>query len=444
VAAGAVLMFEPWHGPIVLALSEHHGIDVGDLPAIVLIAAAVALLGRTRGARSEGRSWAGRHVGAAAVVALGALLMAGILVPRIGSPLVPAGGGTFGRETQHVDGRRAEPVDRWTHLAVTYDGSTYGLYVNGVETSSRSASGSILSTIDPLWIGGNHPYGEYFKGDVDEARVYDRALTPAQIRCAMLTPIAKRPREPGLVAAYGFDAGAGRTVRDASGNGNVAAIDGAKWTGAGRFGRGMRFDGAGELLSVPASASLDLTKAMTLMAWIKPSESQSGWHTILARQTDAYFLAAGGGRQDASRLAQLDQLRFVLVILLIASLAVALARGHAPWAMGSWRWVWLATLFAAGSLVDAALAPSDTLIAPALLALGCGATLSRLDEKVALYGVAAAFAAITFMSVGEPGVLPLPHSDGGVVRSAALGLVLVLLGLLSARRASPQARSVGG
>ncbi len=130
---------------------------------------------------------------AVAVIVLGALLMAGILVPRIGSPLVPAGGGTFGRETQHVDGRRAEPVDRWTHLAVTYDGSTYRLYVNGVETSSRSASGSILSTIDPLWIGGNHPYGEYFNGDVDEARVYDRALSPAQIRGAMMTPDREAP-----------------------------------------------------------------------------------------------------------------------------------------------------------------------------------------------------------------------------------------------------------
>ncbi len=198
----------------------------------------------------------------------------------------------------------------------------------------------------------------------------------------------------------------------------------------------MRFDHAGEPLSVPASASLDLTRAMTLMAWIKPSESQSGWHTILARQTDAYFLAAGGGRQDASRLAQLDQLRFLLVILLIASVSVALAGGHAPWGTGSWRWVWLATLFVAGALVDAALAPSDTLIAPALVALGCGAALSRLDDKVAMYGVAAVFAAVTFMSVSEPGVLPLPHSDGGVVRSAAFGLVLVLAGLLSARRGS--------
>ena len=40
------------------------------------------------------------------------------------------------------------------------------------------------------------------------------------------------------------------------------------------------------------SASLDLTTAMTLSAWIKPTASQSGWRTILQHETDAYFLNA--------------------------------------------------------------------------------------------------------------------------------------------------------
>ena len=37
--------------------------------------------------------------------------------------------------------------------------------------------GQVLHTNEPLWIGGNQPYGEYFDGDIDEVRVYDRALT---------------------------------------------------------------------------------------------------------------------------------------------------------------------------------------------------------------------------------------------------------------------------
>lgn len=325
---------------------------------------------------------------------------------------------------------------------MTYDGATYRLYVDGLEASSRSASGSILRTTDPLWIGGNRPYGEYFQGVIDEVRVYGRALGPSDVRAAMSTPITHRvgPDSAGLVAAYGFDAGGGRIASDASGNGNTGTVRGARWSSAGRFGPGMSFEGAGEVVRVPASASLNLGTAMTLMAWIMPSGSQSGWRTVLARQTDAYFLAAGGGRESARLLERLDRLRFVLVILLVASIGLALARDHAPWAIGRRRWYWPVTLFVAGSLVDVAFAPSDTLIGPALVAIWCGAGSSHRDERVSLYVLAAAFAVVTILSVVDPASLPLPRDAGGVVRSAALGLLLVTAGVLSLQKNVRRAR----
>ena len=45
-----------------------------------------------------------------------------------------------------------------------------------------AATGAIQTTTNPLWIGGNSPYGEYFKGIIDEARVYNRVLTQAEIQ----------------------------------------------------------------------------------------------------------------------------------------------------------------------------------------------------------------------------------------------------------------------
>jgi hypothetical protein len=42
---------------------------------------------------------------------------------------------------------------------------------------------------NPLWIGGNEPYGEYFDGLIDDVRVYNRALTQADIQTDMNTPI---------------------------------------------------------------------------------------------------------------------------------------------------------------------------------------------------------------------------------------------------------------
>ena len=62
--------------------------------------------------------------------------------------------------------------------------------------------------------------------------------------------------------------------------------------GAGRYGGAMSFNGSSSVVQVSASASLGLSSAMTLSAWINPAASQSGWRTIMQRQADAYFLNA--------------------------------------------------------------------------------------------------------------------------------------------------------
>ena len=72
-------------------------------------------------------------------------------------------------------------------------------------------------------------------------------------------------------------------------------MTGATWTTQGRYGDALSFNGSNSLVRVADSASLDLTTAMTLSAWIRPTVSQSGWRTIMQRQADAYFLNASNG-----------------------------------------------------------------------------------------------------------------------------------------------------
>ena len=80
------------------------------------------------------------------------------------------------------------PLNAWTHVALTYDGTTMQLYVNGVLAASQARTGSIQASSNPLWIGGNSPYGEYFQGLIDEIRIYNRALTQAEIQADMAAP----------------------------------------------------------------------------------------------------------------------------------------------------------------------------------------------------------------------------------------------------------------
>lgn len=70
-----------------------------------------------------------------------------------------------------------------------YDGATIRLYVNGVQVASRAQTGVIATSTNPLQIGGDSIYGQYFAGRIDEVRVYNRALSVAEIQSDMNTPL---------------------------------------------------------------------------------------------------------------------------------------------------------------------------------------------------------------------------------------------------------------
>ena len=89
-----------------------------------------------------------------------------------------------------VDGITQIPPNQWTHLATTYDGQYLSLYVNGVLVNMMSQTGPITASTGALEIGGNSLLGGYFKGYIDEVRIYNHALTNAQIISDSKTPIS--------------------------------------------------------------------------------------------------------------------------------------------------------------------------------------------------------------------------------------------------------------
>ena len=97
---------------------------------------------------------------------------------------------------------------------------------------------------------------------------------------------------PGLVAAYGFDEGTGSTTADASGNGNTGAIANATWTASGKFGSALVFNGSNALVTIADAPELNLTTAMTLMAWVKPSAASTLFTDVIWKDYFAYFLEA--------------------------------------------------------------------------------------------------------------------------------------------------------
>jgi len=71
-------------------------------------------------------------------------------------------------------------INEWQHVAVTYTSDDVIFYLNGVKVN-RGGPATGGSTSNPLTIGRNPGFNEFFDGRIDEVAVYERALTDAEI-----------------------------------------------------------------------------------------------------------------------------------------------------------------------------------------------------------------------------------------------------------------------
>ena len=105
----------------------------------------------------------------------------------------PDGGMIAGGSYADAYGTAALTANTWSFLTESYDGSTLRLYVNGTQVASTAHTGTIATSTNPLQIGGDSLYGQYFAGLIDNVRVYNVALTAAQIQADQTAPITTGP-----------------------------------------------------------------------------------------------------------------------------------------------------------------------------------------------------------------------------------------------------------
>jgi RHS repeat-associated protein len=89
----------------------------------------------------------------------------------------------------------------------------------------------------------------------------------------------------GLVAAYDFDEGSGLNAADASGHFNDGTLHQDMWSTSGKHGGAAAFDGT-QWIAVEPSASLDLTTAMTLEAWVMPAPTMDPFSAIFMKESE--------------------------------------------------------------------------------------------------------------------------------------------------------------
>jgi hypothetical protein len=155
-------------------------------------------------------------------------------------------------------GTSALTLNTWTHLAATYDGAVLRLYVNGLQVGSQARTGLLFVSGNPLRIGGNTVWGEYFAGRIDEVRVYSRALSATEIQSDMTVPVTPPATDTTPPTSAITSPAAGASV---SGTISVAA---SATDNVGVVGVQFRLDGVNlgaEDTSAPYSVSWNTTTA---------------------------------------------------------------------------------------------------------------------------------------------------------------------------------------
>jgi hypothetical protein len=86
----------------------------------------------------------------------------------------------------------AEVLDtEWHHVAVTRNGDTITFYINGVDAGSAAMSGGFGNNPVSIRIGTDGPAwssGSMFGGSIDDVRIYNRALSAAEIQMLVVRP----------------------------------------------------------------------------------------------------------------------------------------------------------------------------------------------------------------------------------------------------------------
>ncbi|MFP9100517.1 LamG-like jellyroll fold domain-containing protein, partial [Flavobacterium sp. RHBU_24] len=129
--------------------------------------------------------------------------------------------------------------NQWLHIAFVVTPGNYTIYANGLPVQTNTYSGTALFINDErrLYIGALNPLIEFFAGSIDEVKIYNTALTQAQVQTDMLNTGAVLPGN--IQYYYNFDNGTANgnnttatTLTDLGGTSYNGTLNGFALTGS--------------------------------------------------------------------------------------------------------------------------------------------------------------------------------------------------------------------
>lgn len=182
------------------------------------------------------------------------------------------------------------PLNQWVHVALSVDGATAKLFVNGNLDSSASLTTGWIDTAQPFYVATtlntSAPQNQSFaKGKVSDLRITKGS---ARYRNFFIPYATERLDSSMADNNYGdvelllsvngsdgakafFDLSPSQKNISSSGDSKIVTAQ-SKFGGASAY-----FDGAGDYLRVPSSSTLDLESTYTIECWVYPTSLSSNF-----------------------------------------------------------------------------------------------------------------------------------------------------------------------
>lgn len=163
--------------------------------------------------------------------------------------------------------------NNWHHIAGVFSGDSLFVYKDGMLIQAKAYSGVIPSFDQPFEIGryarGFAGSQNYFIGLIDDVRLWNRALSPAEINSHMYLDLSGS--ESGLLAYWDFNEGSGSVVVDKTSNHNDGTNYGAVYSSDTPIihnTSSIHFDGIDDYIEIPHNPSFNFSQ-FTIEAWFK-------------------------------------------------------------------------------------------------------------------------------------------------------------------------------
>jgi hypothetical protein len=159
-----------------------------------------------------------------------------------------------GISTTHASNSRITK-NAWNHIAVTYDSIQVRIFINGVLDYQASETTAMPTNTASLFIGTSGTTSPDFEGQIDELRIYNRALSVQEIQNLFSWA-------PGPYLNWKFDENTGTSsVYDSSSRNNTGTLAGSitqtDWV-PGKFGSALDFDGTDDAAYIATASDADL------------------------------------------------------------------------------------------------------------------------------------------------------------------------------------------